>query len=1351
MSFSPPRIFISYARRDGRAAAEAFEGRLKAAGITAWRDIRDVVGGEDIRPQVLDAIGQAEHLVLILTGGALASDWVKREWSHARSVGCMVSPILADPSLKRGDLPDWIRRAEVYDLAEPERWAKLLQVLRGPGAPRRVPYMAGGPPPDGFVPRPAEYDALKRAILATDGSGTVALTTALRGAGGYGKTTLANALCRDEEVRFAFADGILRVEIGHERDDVTGLVVDLIERLDPKGRRPGYVTAAAAAEHLGALIGEARLLMVIDDVWREAQLQPFLIGGPRCVRLVTTRLPQVLPVGHTAIDVDAMRAAEAARLLSTGLPVADDPAAHRHLAALAKRLGGWALMLGIANGWLRLRIGLGEAPAAAVARFEERLDKRGLTAFDPKDEASRNRAIKACVEASLDGLDSADVARLGELAILPEDEAIPLDVVTALWAESGGLDEDEAEELAARFRACSLVQSLDLGARTLRLHDTMIWYLRNRIGPNGCRAAHAVLVGVFEAACGGDWPALPSADAYGGRFLIHHLRGAGQEAEANRLLADYGWIAAKLAVSGAQGLFADYCPEPEEPCTRLIGRALALSMQTLAINPRELPLQLYGRLGTVNHPIVAELVATACGSADLHLIPRWPGLTPPGLERFRLVGHEGTVSSAAFSPDGTCVVTASSDGTARLWETATGTQAATLIGHDGAVTSAAFSPDGTRIVTASDDNTARLWDAATGALTATLLSHDDAVTGAAFSPCGTRVVTASDDGTARLWDAATGALTVTFLGHDGGVTSAAFSPDGSRVVTVSDDLLARLRDAATGAQTATLIGHDGTEDSPAFSPDGPPIVIGSWDKTVRLWDAATGAQTTPLCGHDGTVTCAVFSPDGIRAVTASDDGTARLWDAATGAQIATLVGHDGGVTSAAFSPDGTRIVTVSWDKTARLWDPVTGTRAATLRGHTGSVTGAVFSPDGTRIVTASDDNTARLWDAATGAQIATFIGHDNSVKSAAFSPDGTRVITASSDGTARLWDAATDTRTATLIGHDERVSSAAFSPCGTRVVTASADKTARLWDIATGTQAATLIGHDGVVTSAAFSPDGSQIVTASHDDTVRLWDATTGTQTAALIGHDGTVSRVAYSPTGTRIVAASYWKDTVQLWDAATGTRTATLIGHNKWVIGAAFSPDGTRIVTVSWDNTARLWDAATGIQTATLVGHDSSVESAAFSPDGTRIVTASWDKTARLWAVATGAQTATLIGHDEPVNSAAFSPDGTRIVTASADKTARLWDIATGTQAATLIGHDGVVTSAAFSPDGTRIVTASWDKTARLWNAATGAEITRITLDATVTAFAVHGCLIALGDGLGRIHVLEAAAFLPKPEPSHG
>jgi hypothetical protein len=78
-------------------------------------------------------------------------------------------------------------------------------------------------------------------------------------------------------------------------------------------------------------------------------------------------------------------------------------------------------------------------------------------------------------------------------------------------------------------------------------------------------------------------------------------------------------------------------------------------------------------------------------------------------EKLALRGHGDFVGAAAFSPDGTRILSASADRTARLWNAATGAETAVLRGHEEFVSSASFSPDGTRIVTASWDNTARLW------------------------------------------------------------------------------------------------------------------------------------------------------------------------------------------------------------------------------------------------------------------------------------------------------------------------------------------------------------------------------------------------------------------------------------------------------------------------------------------------------------------------------------------------------------------------------------------------------------------------------------------------------------------
>ncbi|MGA2709690.1 MAG: protein kinase domain-containing protein [Steroidobacteraceae bacterium] len=578
-----------------------------------------------------------------------------------------------------------------------------------------------------------------------------------------------------------------------------------------------------------------------------------------------------------------------------------------------------------------------------------------------------------------------------------------------------------------------------------------------------------------------------------------------------------------------------------------------------------------------------------------------------------LSGHASVVNTAAYSPDGSRIVTASHDKSARIWDARTGTELAALSGHTDHVGFAAYSPDGSRIVTASDDKTARIWDAHTGAQLVLLSGHGDTISSAAYSPDGSRIVTASDDGTARVWDARTGAQVLEFSGNGSNLYYASYSPDGRHIVTASDDKTARIWDARTGTQLAVLAGHDGIVLSAAYSPDGTQIVTASDDRTARIWDTRTGAQLTVLSGHTNQVISAAFSPDGARIVTASNDNTARIWDANTGAQVAVLSGHIGYVNSAAFSPDGTRVVTASDDNTARIWDVGARAQLAVIPGSGYFFESAVFSPDGARIVAASADKTARVWDARTGAQLAVLAGHDSYLFFAAYSPDGGRIVTASRDKTARVWDATSGAQLVVLSGHDDLVLSAMFSPDGTRIVTASTDKTARIWDARTGAQLAVLSGHGKLLTFAAYSPDGADIVTTSSDNTARIWDAKTGALRTVLAGHGDSVRSAAYSADGKRIVTSSYDK-TARIWDAHTGEQLAVLTGHSGYVHFAAFSPDGTRIVTASYDSTAGIWDARTGAQLAALSSYGGGVYTAVYSPDGSRIVTAARDKTVRIW-----------------------------------------------------------------------------------------------------------------------------------------
>ncbi len=231
-----------------------------------------------------------------------------------------------------------------------------------------------------------------------------------------------------------------------------------------------------------------------------------------------------------------------------------------------------------------------------------------------------------------------------------------------------------------------------------------------------------------------------------------------------------------------------------------------------------------------------------------------------------------------------------------------------------------FSPDGARVLTASDDGTARLWGL-DGKPRATLKGHTGPVNSAVFAPDGKRILTASYDHTARLWDL-NGKVLAVLMGHSEEINRAVFAPDGSRIVTASEkDLMAKLRDR-DGNPLANLVGHSGKVIWVEFSPDSNRVLVtfassAAVDNSVRMWDRE-GKHLFTL-EHPDVVIYGAFAPDGGRFLTVTYDGTVWLWDR-DGQPLATLSGHTDAVHSAVFAPDGSRILTASEDHTARLWE-----------------------------------------------------------------------------------------------------------------------------------------------------------------------------------------------------------------------------------------------------------------------------------------------------------------------------------------------------------------------------------------------------------------------------------------------
>ena len=663
-----------------------------------------------------------------------------------------------------------------------------------PAAQRPGRWLSLVPAVPGWVDR-GELAEVVSALTAA-GSGTVALTTGLVGAGGFGKTTLAAKACRDHKVRRLFRGGIVWITVGRDTNGpgLAARISEVIATADGDSGR-AFTSPEQAGQALArALSGGGRTLLVVDDVWTAAQLQPFLAAGESGWLLVTTRRPAVLDdvADPRQIKVDAMPDPVARRLLRRGLP-AMAAGLERDLLDLT---GRWPLLLNLVNHRLAGDVDRGAHIDTAAAAAAGRLRERGPAALDITDSGQRQTAVAATVGYSLDALDSGGRDRFFELGIFAEDAEIPLSAVALLWQGTAGLSAAAAaESLCERLDGLSLLTLAWAGeVRVMVLHDVIRDFALSRLGPAGQAGAHAALISAARPLTGsGAAPgALPRTGEGGGtawwrlpetpgcgylwEYLTYHLQAAGLGTELDEVCGDLRFLAVRLRRSGPAAVEADLARSGSPTAGRL-RRVVAQNAHLLG--PAEPPAAVIttftSRLGGIPE-LASQLPALRSG---LRAWTAWPSWPPPDLPSDALIrvltGHDGGVSAVAIAPDGTWLATAGGDGTVRIWA-ADGTPRATLTGHDGGVYAVATAADGTWLATGGNDGTVRTW-AADGTPRATLTGHDGGVNAVAIAPDGTWLATGGGDGTVRIW-AVGGAPSsgVTAIRVDGDVSGCAWFP-----------------------------------------------------------------------------------------------------------------------------------------------------------------------------------------------------------------------------------------------------------------------------------------------------------------------------------------------------------------------------------------------------------------------------------------------------------------------------------------------------------------------------------------------------------------------------------------------
>lgn len=283
-------------------------------------------------------------------------------------------------------------------------------------------------------------------------------------------------------------------------------------------------------------------------------------------------------------------------------------------------------------------------------------------------------------------------------------------------------------------------------------------------------------------------------------------------------------------------------------------------------------------------------------------------------------GHEAAVTNSLFSPDGSRLLSADTNGLIRLWDSATCRELTKLVGHSGAVTSVTFSLDGKRVYSSGDDRTVRQWDLATGGQLWTTPPLPALTRKIIISPDGRHLAGGGYDHVVRVWNATTGEAEQSFPADGDKVVAVAFSPDSGHLASCGHDRFIRLWDFQNRKLVRRFEGHTALVHDICFSPDGRYLLSGGWDRTARLWDVESGRELRRFAGHQRDAVHRVgFFPDGQRVFSACPDGTVRFWRLSQEHEFFRIDGDVSDWCCATLSPDARHIVFPVGDHSLRMW------------------------------------------------------------------------------------------------------------------------------------------------------------------------------------------------------------------------------------------------------------------------------------------------------------------------------------------------------------------------------------------------------------------------------------------------
>lgn len=506
----------------------------------------------------------------------------------------------------------------------------------------------------------------------------------------------------------------------------------------------------------------------------------------------------------------------------------------------------------------------------------------------------------------------------------------------------------------------------------------------------------------------------------------------------------------------------------------------------------------------------------------------------------------------------------------KVWRVRDGKCIAEGYGHKDTVSALAVSADGEVMVSASDDGTLRLWqgDDRKRKCEKTIRTPEG-LHSLALDAAGDRCVCVYKNGIMRVWEIPTDRWESKQLPNEEKFLRAETTPDGRLICAVTDRSVC-LWSVDEERPRCLRQSPDALAGPMAISANGVIVVAATVGNAILAWDLDAEEPQIKCIGHQDTINMLAITPDGHYVLSGCKDGTVRYWDLLAGLPYDRETPPNS-MKTLAVAPDGSAVVGISsigGKQVVVIQDQgVEGTVQAlpevlvSLDKKDERPKAAGFSASGNLIVTSDNGQALDIWDRRTSRRVRQIEGQGTAMARCLVVPEKEMLVTASENGTVNVWDLVDPNEDRMLCGSGGDLAAIDVAADGSVLVTCceetSANKTGfhdvplRVWDVQTGKCKHVLRGHS------------QPVVNIVVDD--RGWGAASLDQAVTSVG------------TALSLKTVRSWKDIpdraiLRFWDIDLGLAfgehlIAPLIAFQS---NFSFAPDGTTVVVGSFNNEMR-------------------------------------------------------------------------------------------------------------------------------------------------------------------------------------